>query len=224
MPKNRPSVPALSLTPVFFNAIIILRNEKTEVNKMNAISNYLTQIFIQHSIIESEKQEIYKTGIKLIVADIINFSLILTIGIISKTFIYACIYLLLFWTVRRFSGGFHAKTYTVCRVVFVGTYVSIICIGSILNTRFLVSVICNIITIITMCLFAPVKHPNKDLTIREKQANKFFALLTTLFFAIVSIILIFIGRREGLIISLILFAITILMYVGMLTNAKGGRK
>ena len=190
---------------------------------MNTLSNYLTEKFIQRSIINPDNYEIYKTGLELILADIINFSLILIIGIISKTFTYACIYLLMFWTVRRFSGGFHAKTYAVCRIVFVGTYVSIIYIGSVLSSSIFAAVICNIITIITMCLFAPVKHPNKELTNREKQANRLFALLTTLFFAIISIILIFIGRKEGLIISLTLFAITILMYVGMLTNTKGGK-
>ena len=190
---------------------------------MDAISNYLTRKFIQRSIIEPDKQDIYRTGINLILADIINFSLILTIGVISKTFIYACIYLLMFWTVRRFSGGFHAKTYNICRIITVGTYVAVIFVSRVLRILIPAAVICNIITIITICLFAPVKHPNKELTEREKQANKLFALLTTIFFAIISIVLVCIGRREGLIISLTLFAITILMYVGMLTNAKGGR-
>lgn len=40
---------------------------------------------------------------------------------------------------------------------------------------------------------------------------------------LISIILVLLGYKEGLIISLTLLAITILMYVGMLTNAKGGK-
>lgn len=190
---------------------------------MNTLSNYLTEKFIQRSIINPDNHEIYRTGVELILADIINFLLILTVGFISRTFIYSGIYLLIFWTVRRFSGGFHAKTYTVCRIVTVGTYVAVIFVGRVLNILIPIAVICNIVTIITMCLFAPVKHPNKELTKREKQANKLFALLTTLFFAIISIVLVYVGRKEGMIISLTLFAITILMYVGMLTNAKGGK-
>ena len=190
---------------------------------METISKRLTEKFIQRGIIEPEKQEIYKTGIELIIADIINISLILAIGFITKSFIYSCIYLIMFWTVRRFSGGFHAKSYAVCRMVFIGTYISIFCVSAIFNNWLIASVICNIIAITTVLLFAPVRHPNKELSEREKRANKLFALIATLFFTLISIILILFGCKEGLIISLTLLAIAVLMYIGMLTNMKGGK-
>lgn len=190
---------------------------------MKTISTFLTKKFIQRGIVEPAKQDIYKTGLELIIADIINILLILTLGVITKSFIYACIYLIMFWTVRRFSGGFHAKTYAVCCIVFIGTYISLLCISAVIHRWLLVSGVCDLIAFTTMYLFAPVAHPNKELNSKEKKANKLFAMITTLFCILISIILILLGYKEGLIISLTLLAITILMYIGMLTNTKGGK-
>lgn len=192
---------------------------------MNKISSLLVTKMLQHNIIDPIKKNIYITGIELILADIINFSLILIIGIIVKKISYSIIYLLMFWTVRRFSGGFHAKTYAVCRITFISIYLLIIFVGNTINSHIIPYVITfNIISIVTMFLFAPISHPNKKLTDKEKHINKILALITTLIFIIVSILLVMCGHKIGLIISLILLAITILMYVGMFTNKKGVKK
>lgn len=192
---------------------------------LEKISSYLTDEIICRGIINSDKKEICKIGIELILADVTNFSLILVIGFFTDSVLYACMYILLLLTVRRFSGGFHAKTYGVCRMVTIGMYILILCFGKILNVHLvLCSVILNSATVATMLIFAPVRHPNKELTSVEIQANKLFSLLSTLLYSIASIILVALGRKEGLIISLILFAIAILMYVGLFTNGKEVKK
>jgi len=190
---------------------------------MEKLSCKFTEILLKRHIIDAEKQYIYKIGFELIFADIINIIIILFIGVIVNTFAYSLIYLALFWTVRRFSGGYHAKTYTVCRTATVGIYILIVILSKIINTGCPWAVIiCNVATIITMMLLAPVKHPNKQLTQKEVKANKLFALITSLFFVILSLILINIDRKEGLVISLTLAAIDVLMYIGCCTNRKEG--
>ncbi len=188
---------------------------------METVSIYLVNKLLDRGIINSDKTEICKSGMELIMADITNFSAVLIIGALAKSFIYGCIYLLLFWTVRRFSGGFHAKTYGVCRTATIGIFILIVLISRIINNNFLLySLSCNAVAFITILLFAPVRHPNKELTDKEVQANKLFSLVATLLFTIISTILVIFERKEGLFISLTLFAIAVLMYVGMLTNGK----
>lgn len=192
---------------------------------METLAVKLTEKFIDREIISSDKKETYITGLKLILSDIINFSLIFIIGILTKSFIYSCIYLIVFWTVRKFSGGFHAKAYWICRIVTVGTYILILLVsGMIINYHVIIVPICNIFSVITMIAFAPIRHPNKDLTGKEVKANKLCALLTTLFFTVLSIALAIFDRKEGLVISLTLFAVTVLMYTGLLANGKKGGK
>lgn len=191
---------------------------------METISTLLVDKLLQRNIILDEKARICKAGIMLILADIINFSLILIMGLFTKSLFESVMYLTIFWIVRRFSGGFHAKTYWLCRIVTVGTYITIFLVSNIINDYYIIiTLICDIFAVSAMIVLAPIRHPNKYLTNKEVKANKLFALLTTLFFTLLSITLSVFNRKEGLVISLILFAISVLMYIGLLTNGKEGK-
>lgn len=191
---------------------------------MNHVAEYTTSILIKNNIILLENKELYKTGITLILADVINFLIIITISFISQTLIYGFIYLLLFLTVRVFSGGFHAKTYSVCRMTFVCTYIAVLAVAYFIGDNWILyTIMCDIAALITMVFFSPVRHPNKELSDKEIKGNKAMSLLTTTVYSILSVVLVILGRKEGLIIAIVLLAITILMYIGILTNhMKGG--
>lgn len=192
---------------------------------MKNISVFFVEKFIQHKIITPDKRGICKTGIELILSDIINFSLILIMGIITQSFFYSLIYIAELVLIRRFSGGFHARTYTVCRITTVGTYLVIYIMSRYINIYYWIySMIFGIIDVLSMIFFAPIKHPNKELNETERKANKLFSVITTSGFVVMSIILSICNRKSGLIISLTLFAITILMYLGLLVNRKGENK
>lgn len=188
---------------------------------MGKISSLLTEEFIKRDIITSEKREICRIGIELILADIINFTAILLIGLIAGKFVYGCIYLVLFWTVRRFSGGFHAKTYAVCRTVTIGTFVLVLLAARLINAHLILyTAALDIAAIAAVVLFAPVKHPNKELSDKEIKMNRFFSLVSVLLFAAVSICLVSAGLKEGLCIALTLFAIAVLMLAGLISNRR----
>ena len=128
-------------------------------------------------------------------------------------------------SIRRFSGGFHAKTYWLCRLVTVGTYVIVWLMSRMVNDYLMLcTIICDFITLVTMFAFAPIRHPNKQLTENEVKANRFFSMVTTLFFAVASVVLTAISRKEGIVIALILLAISVLMYIGLYANGKKVRE
>lgn len=190
--------------------------------EIETVALFLTNKFIQRKIISPDKKAIYKSGLLLILSDIINFSLVFIVGMLTKTFVYSILYLLMLWGIRRFSGGFHAKTYSVCRMVTVGMYVLVIYLNSILKSeRLIYSVVFCVISIFTMLLLAPIKHPNKDLTVREMKFNKIMSLVSTSFFSVLAIAFSASERSMGFVMSLILLAISILMYVGIAVNRKG---
>lgn len=70
---------------------------------MDRISALLVDKMLQRNIINDEKKEIYHTGIKLILADMINFFLILMIGLFTKSLLDSVLYIIILWTVRCFS-------------------------------------------------------------------------------------------------------------------------
>ena len=188
------------------------------------LSIYLTEKLIDKELIDTSKIDIYRTGFELIISDIITSFLIFTAGIVMNEFIYSCIYALIMLIVRKFSGGYHAKTYWLCRTVTVGTFILIVITSRVNAFNIFVCLAFNIIAVVTMIIFAPIRHPNKQLTENEYKANKVFSVITTLFFSVISIALFFVERKEGLVISLTLLAITALMYVGLLTNREEGVK
>ena len=159
----------------------------------------------------------------MVLADIINISLVLLIGIFTKSLLYSAVYLAMMMLVRKFSGGFHAKTYWLCRMVTVGTYVLIFLMSIIIHEhKLLLTVIFNAAAFATMLLFAPVQNPNRRLTTAEIKVNKVLALLSTLIFSLASVLLSAKGYNLGFVISIILLAITVMMYAGMAVNGKRG--
>ena len=192
---------------------------------METVSEMLVKKMTDRGIIVPEKREVYKTGIMLLLADLINFALVLLIGILCGALYESALYLLMMWTVRRFSGGYHAKTYGRCRAVTVGTYILVLISENLISDNFaVIALVCNAFAIVTGFVFSPVRHPNRELTEKERKANRLFAVLATLFFAAASIVLTLLDRKEGLAISLILLAIAVLMYAGMLANGKEGKR
>lgn len=192
---------------------------------METVSEMLVKKMTDRGVIVPEKREVYKTGIMLLLADMINFALVLLIGILCGALYESALYLLMMWTVRRFSGGYHAKTYGRCRAVTVGTYILVLISENLISDNFaVIALVCNAFAIVTVFVFSPVRHPNRELTEKERKANRLFAVLATLFFAAVSTVLTLLDRKEGLAISLILLAIAALMYAGMLANGKEGKR
>lgn len=179
-------------------------------------SEAVVNILLKKQIIKPEKQNIYKEGFKLFMADLINIFLVIIIGLITKSFIHSALYLFMLLTVRRFCGGFHAKTYYLCRTITVGTYILIFTASClIVRYQLTMSIIINAVAVTTMLLFSPVVVPGKELTFKEKRINKILSVITTTIFSVISMALCIAGKKTGFVISLILMAIVILMYIGM---------
>ncbi len=192
---------------------------------MELIANILTKKYIEKNIIDEKLQNMYREGLMLIIADIINISIILLIGACIRKFTYSAIFLATFWTVRWFSGGYHAKTYGLCRITTVSSFLMAVLLCDILKGQMqYLSVLFIIITLITILFFSPIKHPNKELSPQVRRKSKKIALIIASLFSMCSVILCQHMKIEGFIISTTLFIITVLMYAGMLFNREEAKK
>lgn len=193
---------------------------------MENLSKALTNFYMQRSYISEDKSEIYQYGFKLIIADIINFSLIIILGIIIKRFTESAAYLITLCGVRRFSGGFHAKTFWMCRLSMIITFICVIsCTHIVLHTIGCSNVITvlNAVSVIITAILAPVKHPNKPLSERQEKQNKAKAVITSLILSMAAAIFIAVNRIEGVTISITLAAVVVLMIIGIAVR-KGGKE
>lgn len=191
---------------------------------MNTLSNLITDFYIKKAYVPEDKREIYSYGFKLIIADIINFSMVMLMGAILGIFLESIVFLITLCGVRQFSGGFHARTFWLCRLSMITTFLCVTAASYLISK----SVYCNIgfigivngISVISIAALAPVKHPNKPLTEQQKKQNKIKAIITSLILSVISITS---NRIEGVTISITLAAVVILMIIGIMVQ-KGGKK
>lgn len=192
---------------------------------MEKISNAITDFCIRHSQISIENREIYNYGFKLIFADVLNFLIITFLGLCIGEIIGSVIFLVTLCGLRKYTGGFHAKSFLICRLSMVATYflVTIAAFFALKISRIItVVVFIDLTSIIGILLLAPIENANKKLTTLQAKVNKMKAIVVATVLSFTSIVLVFLNyRAEGVTISITLLAVVVLMIPGVIEK-KGG--
>lgn len=192
---------------------------------MDKISTFLADYCIRHSQVPREKREIYIYGFKLIFADIINFGIIILFGLYTAKLKESIIFLITLCGLRQYSGGFHAKTFLICRISMIITYVAVTVTTIFLESRkevFFIVLILNIISTIFISILAPIENANKKLSIYQKSENKIKSIIASAVFSLGSTLLTVSNfKTEGVTISITILAVGILMVIGLVAK-KGG--
>ena len=189
---------------------------------MDRLANTITDYYIRKKIITEEKREIYSYGFKLIIADVINYVIIISLGIVFNRLIESTSFLVALCGLRQFSGGFHAKTFWLCRLSMIITYICVMLLTDIVTyTKYetIIVISVNVISIVIIAITAPIVHLNKPLS-----DNKIKSIITSIFMSIVSIIIVdTTDMKFGVTISITLLAVVVLMIIGMAVQ-KGGKE
>lgn len=179
---------------------------------MKALSARVTAFLMQQAIISAEDKDVYEYGFELIFSDIINLLVILTVGSFAGQLWFSVLYTIVFVGLRSFCGGYHAKTHLRCHIGTIGAFLVFL----ILNANFHPShtnaaiFLCgNLIASIPVLLFAPVTNANKPLTIQLYRRNRRLALTLYFLLTMVSALLLWNSRQEGIAISLTLWIVSL---------------
>lgn len=194
-----------------------------EGDMVERIVRLLMNCLIEKQGIQKDKMDIYAYGLKLILSDIINFSIILLISVLLNHIISGIVFLITFCSVRKHSGGFHAKTFWLCRLTMVTTFLCVVAALEIISRtsfQYYLVIALNVFSVLIIVCFAPIKHPNKKLSEEQSKSNRRKAIIASSMFVAVSIVLIIINNGIGITIALTLTAIVVLMLVGII-NTKG---
>ncbi|MBR1970244.1 MAG: accessory gene regulator B family protein [Clostridia bacterium] len=190
---------------------------------MDKLANILTDFCMNRNKIQEDRREIYCYGFKLIIADIINFSIVLIVGLLLNKVFDSILFLITLCGTRQFSGGFHARSFWLCRLSMIITFISVFAISNIVAKSHWELVWCtsiNILCVITMAVLAPVIHPNKILTEIQKQKNKIKSIITSFIMAVISIVLVLLDVDGGVTISITLLAVIVLMIVSLIMHRE----
>lgn len=190
---------------------------------MDRLADGITDYYVRKKCIPDEKREIYSYGFKLIFADIVNFAMVAIIGALFGRFFHSAVFLAFLWTVRRYSGGFHAKTFALCRASMLVTFGTVLLLSYFAAKSAYVFPVCILMClfcVVTVIAFAPVSHPNKKLTEKQKKNNRIRAVIWSTLLSVAALAGVYFGSEIAVTTCVTLFADGVLMYAGIAYNGK----
>ena len=137
------------------------------------IALWLTNGFINREIIPLEKKAVYTYGFEILISNVVYTLIFLICALLTRTLIESLLFWIGFYIIRSTAGGFHARTYRMCHLLFIVNHsVLIVLVKTIANSMeplfiYGVMLFCALIIFV----LAPVDHPNKRFS--ESEVSKF---------------------------------------------------
>ena len=159
------------------------------------LSASLTDKLINNGTIDVEESDLYIYGFFILFTHIAYLLLTCIFGLLIKCFIESVIFYIAFQFLRRYAGGYHAKTETRCEIM---SALSILCCIVLIKCSKMYDI--NIVLLSTSLVFAvlififcPLDTPEKPLTDKE---HKYFRKISLIILSliIVAIIISFIFK------------------------------
>lgn len=158
---------------------------------INNLSSRLTDKMIAKGSITEDERELYIYGLFMLLSQIMYFFLSVIFGFLFQCFIESVIFYIAFQFIRRYAGGYHAKTEARCEIM--STLSIFACLVVIRLSKlygFDTALFClAIVATISIAVFCPLDTPEKPLTKKElKYFRKIsrIILLVIFFTAIIS--------------------------------------
>lgn len=182
-------------------------------------SNKILKYICNKKVIDNDEIDVYKYGIEITLSSVLNIFLILIIAAATNTLSVGIVFLIVFISVRKYTGGFHADTYLTCNLTFVCCYMLVLIL---LRINFMQNVIIHISMILmcflTILFLCPIENKNKKIV--NKRKMKIISFFAYLFWYAVSVAFIYINPILSRGILFTLYLITGLAIIGFLKERR----
>ena len=152
---------------------------------LNKVANKLSTTLLMHKVIVEDNYDVYVYGFELLLSFLFSTSIILIAGIIFGYLLETIAFLIVFVSLRSFTGGYHAKTYAVCSIVTFITFCAVLFLSNLIHITVSLYLILAIVGGIIMMGLVPIQHPNKKITFKQKRKYKVISI--SLFFVFISV-------------------------------------
>lgn len=131
------------------------------------LSYFFADFFIARNWIKKEERLIYIVGLDVIFSTFAQLFIIALIGVWRERIIETIVYLLFFFSVRKYSGGYHASTRIGCMTIFTIAYLLAdefaICLCRIGNANIIVAygIYTLLVANFIFYLYVPIKNERK---------------------------------------------------------------
>lgn len=167
------------------------------------LSECITDFLLRKKTIRNEEKDIYVYGVELIISSIINLFICLIISLLFEDFANGLVFFISFSSLRRFTGGFHSKSFLRCNIIFAVIVVIALSINRYLSDVFdyaVFSVLLTVFTLLIIVLFSPVYNDNKKLTEQERKQFLLKSVLAYLIHILIYYLFLIFGIKLNIII------------------------
>lgn len=175
------------------SAIILYNLLQKGAEGIYRISSFLTELIYRNKIIEEDNIQSCVYGIQITMANMINFAIAFSIGLLTKSLAEIALFYGIFVSLRFFCGGYHAESYGRCFFLFALTCLVYLAMlnGILRYAGNLFWVLGTAIIFLGICILvkAPIENTNRPFTLEERKLFRKRSMQLFLIWSIVGIVL-----------------------------------
>ena len=179
---------------------------------------------------QKDNFDLYEYAIYIILSSAFHMATVIVLGLVFNLLTESLVFYLSFIVIRKFAGGYHAKTPTRCYIISIITIVLMLCIIkwiliinylSIYYSLFFSELVCVLI----LCCLSPLDTENKLLNGKERTIYKIVSCVTSIAISLFSAFLIVIEVYNICVsLSFSIFTSTVLLIVRKVQLLQNLRK
>lgn len=136
---------------------------------INNLSTRITNKLLAKGNIAEDERELYIYGLFMLLSHLMYLVLTIVFGLIFKCFLESVIFYIAFQFIRRYAGGYHAKTETRCEIL---STLSILCCIVLIKLSKMYDIRIALLSIslvfaVLIFILCPLDTPEKPLMIRN---------------------------------------------------------
>lgn len=197
--------------------ILFLKQRGRAKIMIHNLSLSIVRIFYNELLIEKDEINVCCYGLEMIISTFIGLSIVLIIGYIFDYIIFSLFYLIFIVPIRMCTGGYHAKSYFTCNIVFSLFYVlAIFLYINIKDEQSIIFAYINLFSIPLIVKLAPLENKNKLLKEKIKRRCRNMSIAIYVISVLLSILfkdIYFIN-----ILSIVLIMVTIMLILGKVVS------
>lgn len=174
---------------------------------------------------QKDNFDLYEYAIYIILSSAFHMATVIVLGLVFNLLTESLVFYLSFIAIRKFAGGYHAKTPTRCYVFSVISSIIMLCLikyaNSVGNIFTYLLIIFELLCVVLIILMSPLDTENNPLNSYEKKWYKTLAVLISVCIFIISLFCVLTELRNigySLICGVIMSTLVLLMRKVQITN------
>ena len=166
----------------------------------------------------TDNYELYEYAIYIILSSAFHMATVIVLGLDFNLLTESLVFYLSFIVIRKFAGGYHAKTPVRCYLFSFASNIIILCLVkwlSSINTLFIfIFIIFELLCVVLILQISPLDTENNPLTGQEKKMYRMLTSIITILIFIISSLCFFKGYRNigsSMICGVVMSALVLLM-------------